>query len=252
MLIDDLSDLDLSPEESNAYLAVLETGGGYASTIAKRARINRATCYNTLTNLERKGLVSHAERSGVRFYLPEPPEVLLNRFEAKAETARRLLPELSALRNASSFTPKLRTYEDKDGVALLFDEIAAASSEILGYTNLDPLSRIFPSALQKFADTLATRSGRARFLTPYDGENEAAIGKFFPQPIAARRLEILCVNKDQFTFRSGTFFYDDKVTIISYDRDELLGVVIQSAVNAETQKAIFDLAWLGATSFIVQ
>ncbi len=252
MLTDDLSDLDLSLEESRAYLAVLELGGGYASTIAKRARINRATCYNTLANLERKGLVSHADRAGVRFYLPEPPEVLANRFETKAETARRILPELAALRSSSSFTPKLRTYEDKDGVAALFDEIASASSEILGYTNLDPLSRLFPSALQKFANTLATRSGRARLLTPFDSANEAVVAEFFPAPIAKRNLEILCVNKDQFTFRSGTFFYDDKVTIISYDRDELLGVVIQSAVNAETQKAIFDLAWLGATSFIVQ
>lgn len=252
MLNDDLSTLGFPPEEVSVYLAVTELGGGYVSTIARKARVNRATCYNTLANLERKGLVSHAERNGVRFYVSEPPQVLLNAFEERYETARRVLPQLSLLRSSSSFTPKIRVYEDKDGVAALFSEIAGARGEVLGYTNLDPLARIFPSALERFASALRDRTARSRFLTPYDSENEAAIATYFAAPIAARKTEILCVNKEQFTFRSGTFFYDDKVTVISYDRDELLGVVMASAVNAETQKAIFDLAWLGATSFIVQ
>ena len=252
MLIDDLSDLDLSPEEAKVYLAILELGGGYVSIIAKKARVNRATCYNTLGNLVQKGLAHFALRQGVRFYLPEPPQVLTNQFEEKYETARRLLPQLNLLHGSSAFTPKLRYYEEKDAVSGLFDDIANSSTEILGYTNLAPLSEILPAALRKFATNLVARNLRARLLTPFDPNNEAIITGFFAQPIALRHLEILCVNKDQFAFRSGTFFYDDKVTIISYDKQELLGVVIESAVNAETQKAIFDLAWLGATSFIVQ
>lgn len=252
MLTDDLALLGLTTEEAKVYLSVLELGGGYVSTIAKKARVNRATCYNTLGNLHKKGLVGYLTRSGVRFYVPEPPQVLTNQFEEKYDTARRVLPQLTLLHGSSAFTPKLRYYEEKEAVSGLFDDIANSSTEILGYTNLVPLSEILPAALRKFSTNLVERKLRARLLTPYDPDNEAVIADFFTEPIAKRHLEILCVNKDQFTFRSGTFFYDDKVTIISYDRDELLGVVIQSAVNAETQKAIFDLAWLGATSFIVQ
>ena len=78
MLKDDLINLGLSEEEVKVYLATLELGGGYVSTIASRAKVHRVTCYNTLGNLVEKSLIHFSKRKNVRFYTPEPPQILLN------------------------------------------------------------------------------------------------------------------------------------------------------------------------------
>ena len=37
--------------------------------------------------------------------------------------------------------------------------------------------------------------------------------------------------------------YDDKVSIISFGEDELVGMIIESHEIADTQRAIFAMAW---------
>lgn len=252
MIYEDLNSLGLNKEEIKVYLAVLELGGGFVSTIAKKAKVNRVTCYNTLSNLVKKGLLTFSNHKNIRFYSPEPPQVILNDFENKYETAKKVLPELLSLQNSSAFTPKIKYYEEKENMTSIFEDMLQTKSEILGYTNLNPLSELFPELLKKFGTNLIEKKIKARLLTPYEAENIKFIKTFFKEAIDKNFLEILCVNSKQFLFKNGVFFYDDKTAIISYDKKELLGVIIESAVNTQTQKAIFDLAWLGATSFVAR
>lgn len=252
MLKEDLMMIGLSEEEIKVYVALLELGGGYVSTIARQANVNRVTCYNTLGNLAKRGLIYFSNHKKVRFYQAEPPQVLLNQIEKKYTTAKKVLPELMALQRSSAFTPQIKYYEDKENIVAIFDDMITAKKEILGYTNLLPLRELFPDTLEKFGKILVDKNIKARFLSPFDGENEACIRTFFSEAVQKNVLEILCVNATQFPFKNGVFLYDDKMAIISYAKDELLGVIVQSAVNTQTQKAMFDLAWLGATSFIVR
>lgn len=252
MLKEDLINIGLSEEEVKVYLAILELGGGYVSTIAKRAKVHRVTCYNTLGNLVKKNLIRFSTSKNIRFYSPEPPQVLLNQIEEKYLTTQKVLPELVALQRSAAFTPKIHYYEQKENIIAIFEDMALTKTEILGYTNFAPLTELFPEVLKKFGTMLVQKKVRARFLSPFDKSNETYIQRFFPDALHNNLLEILCVNATQFPFKNGVFFYDDKMAIISYAKHELLGVIIESAVNTQTQKAMFDLAWLGATSFIVR
>jgi sugar-specific transcriptional regulator TrmB len=252
MIRDDLLQLGLSDEEVKIYLALLELGGGYVSTVARKAKVHRVTSYNTLGNLVKRRLVSYATHKHIRFYSPEPPQVLENQFEEKYETAKKILPELLALQRSASFTPKIRYFEEKENMVTIFDDMAHTTTEILGYTNLLPLHELFPDVIIRFGKTIEERNIKVRLLSPKDIENEHCIEEFFKEPVQTGLMEILCVNPHQYPFKNGIFFYDDKMAIISYAKQELLGVIIQSAVNTQTQKAMFDLAWLGATSFIVR
>lgn len=252
MIKDDLITLGLSEEESKVYLAILELGGGYVSTIARRAKVHRVTCYNTLGNLLKKNLISFTSRKNIRFYAPEPPQILLNQIEEKYLTTQKVLPELISLQRSSAFTPKIRYYEEKANIVSVFEDMALTKTEILGYTNLVPLRELFPDVLVKFGKTLVQKKIKGRFLSPFDEQNESCAKEFFHDAVHKGLLEILCVNPKQFPFKNGVFFYDNKMVIISYAKHELLGVIIESAVNTQTQKAMFDLAWLGATSFIVR
>ncbi len=252
MLHDTLLQLGLTPEEVPVYLATLEIGGGYVSTISRKANVHRVTCYNTLGNLVLKGLVTTSKQKGVLWYTAEPPQVLVNQMEEKRDLATKVLPELLSLHRSSAFTPRIRFFEDKKSILTIFEEMLSARTEILGYTNLSPLGELFGDVLTRFGKGLVQNKLKSRFLSPFDAENTALVERFFAKTIRAGNLEVLCVNPEQFPFKNGVFFYDDKMAIISFDKNELLGVIIQSAVNTQTQKAMFDLAWLGATSFIVR
>lgn len=44
----------------------------------------------------------------------------------------------------------------------------------------------------------------------------------------------------------------DTFGVVSLNKDELLGVIMESPTFARTMKAVFDLAWLGATAFVAK
>jgi len=252
MLKDELVHLGLTEQEGAIYLALLELGGAVVSAVAKKAQVNRVTSYNTLSNLVDKGYVTVSLRRAIQFFTPEPPSLLVSKLEEKYQIAQKVLPELIALQNAASFAPKIRYYEERESITGIFEDMTRAETEILGYTNFASLSELFPQVLGKFAYSILRQNKKVRFLAPNDTENEVCIKKFFAEAISHGLLEIFTVDQQQFPFKNGVFFYDDKMAIISYDKQELLGVIIQSAVNTQTQKAMFDLAWLGATGFIVR
>jgi hypothetical protein len=53
------------------------------------------------------------------------------------------------------------------------------------------------------------------------------------------------VNNQEFIFGSDVLIYGDKVAIISLEQDENYGFIVESSSFARTQRAIFDLAWIG-------
>lgn len=251
MLQEDLLHLGLTKPEIAVYLTLLELGTASVHMIAESAGANRVTTYNTLANLLKKGYATVVLRKRIQFYTAEPPSILVSKLEEKYHIAEKILPELVALQGASVFTPKIKYYEEKESITSIFADMAQAKGELLGYSNFQPLSELFPELLAKFAYTIEKGQKKVRFLIPFDKNNERCINHYFKRVIKAGMMEVFAVNAEQFPFKNGVFFYDDKMAIISYDKRELLGVIIQSAVNTQTQKAMFDLAWLGATSFIV-
>ncbi|MBU1935311.1 hypothetical protein KKF04_04605, partial [Patescibacteria group bacterium] len=60
------------------------------------------------------------------------------------------------------------------------------------------------------------------------------------------------INPKEFMFEYEINIYGDKVSIVSLNPNELMGMIIESPIYAKTQRAIFNLAWLGATSFIAR
>ncbi len=78
-----LQNYGLSEKEARVYLTVLELWTSIASTIARRAELNRATTYTLLEDLKRDGIVNEATKDGVKYYSVISPDVLLNQLEQK-------------------------------------------------------------------------------------------------------------------------------------------------------------------------
>ena len=252
MLINQLEDFGLSEEEARVYLTVLELGGSFASTIAGKSNTPRVNCYYILETLKNKGLITSNLKGNVKFFIAEPPQVLVNQIEEKFEQAKRLLPELMSLTNANAFKPIIRSYEGLEGIKQIFEQTLEAKSEVLGYTNLEALGNLLPDYLPSYLNKLVKKRIKVRLLTPSTEAARNFVEKFYPKKYPEELVEILFVNPKEFAFENHISIYDNSVAITSLNPDELMGVHMQSGVYARTQKAIFDLSWLGATSFVAQ
>jgi len=251
-VITELLKLGLTDEEAKVYLAVLEINGGPVSTIARKAGINRVGCYHTLEKLKRKRLLSQYDKNGVKCFAPEEPEKLEELALERVHIAKSLLPQLKSLTGSLGFKPKIRFYEGQEGVERVFSESLSAKKEILGYTNLKTVTEFFPAFFRDYTHTRLKKGIKTRYLSPNTAESVHVIDPFLPPRYDPNLIEILLVNKEQFPFENEVLIFGNTVGIVSLKKEELLGLLIESASFARTMRAVFDLAWLGATAFVAK
>jgi sugar-specific transcriptional regulator TrmB len=251
-MIAELLKLGLTDEEAKVYLAVVEINGGAVSVIARKAGINRVSCYHTLEKLKAKRLLSQYDKGGVKCFAPEPPEKLEEIELEKVNIAKSLLPQLKSLTGALGFKPKIRFYEGQEGVERVFMESLTAKKEILGYTNLKAVTEFFPAFFREYTAMRLKKGIKTRYLSPNTVESVHVIDPFLSKNYDPNLIEILLVNKDQFPFENEILIFGNTVGIVSLKKEELLGLLVESATFARTMRAVFDLAWLGATAFVAK
>lgn len=251
MFFPDFKKLDLTETEGKVYLALLELGGGYVSAIARRAKLPRVNCYHTIENLLEKGLVTYITKNKVRYYSPESPQKLVSVLEQKAKYAKNIMPDLEAMTSALALRPKIKYYEGMEGLkSILDDTLTAKNKELLGYSNLQSASNLFGEYIKEYASKKVKRNIKTRLICPSSQDSFEYIKDYYPKEFPPELIEILFVNPREFWFEHEIVIYDNKVAVISLNKDELIGMIFESAVYAGSQRAIFNLAWLGASSFI--
>lgn len=251
-MINELTDLGLTTEEAKIYLAILELGGSYASNIAKKAGVNRATCYHTLNNLKQKGLLNSYIKGKALWFNAEDPKKFISIEREKLEKAKLLIPQLLSISNTLTFKPKIRFYEGIEGVKTILEDSLTSKEEILGYTNIKALGELLPGYFAKFCSKKVENKIKTRYLAPSSGEGVDLINQFYPKNYDKNLLQILLVNKNEFFFENEIAIYENKVAIISLNPNELTALLIESATLAKSMKSIFNLAWLGATAFVAK
>lgn len=253
MSIPALEQLGLTDEEAQVYYALLQLGGSYVSAIAKKSGVHRVVCYKVLDGLVAKGLVSSFLKNNIKHYAVESPTILIRKQREKLELAERLLPELLSVTNALAYKPKIQYYEGVEGIKNIFEETLSATGEMLGYTNLERIPDVVPEEfLRDWARRKIAKGIKTRMLSPHTPKALRYLATYYPEGFDPALVEILFVHPRQFPFQYEITIYGSNVAILSLNRDELMGLIIESPVYADTQRAIFQLAWLGATSFVAK
>ena len=250
MIKNDLEKLGFAAEEVEAYIALLELGGGFVSTIAKKAGAHRVTTYNTLENLTKKGYAKYSKKRGIKYYYPINPQFILNQIEENYVTAKTLVPELLNLQTTHASKPMIQFFEGAQEIENVFDDILNTEGEVLGFTNYQKAEELFPNYFKDYNSKALKLAKKHRLLCPNDAYHADFIKQNLTERIQAGILEIFAVNPKEFPFEDAQYIYGDKVAIISFD--EAIAVIIESPSNARTNKSIFNLTWLGATSFVAK
>jgi len=256
-LIKELRSIGLSEKAALVYAAVLELGVAFPSGVAEITKLNRTTVYHILTDLAVKGLVTEIEQKKKQCYQAEPPKRLINftkmqirLAEDAAERAKKILPDIEGLFKLTLNKPRVRFFEGVNGILAVYEDHIAQKEpyEMLGISNVEALIPSLPKEFvakyvrEKVKIGIKTRAifPDSKFSEAYDKEVYRGVDKRF-QP------KVKFIPKEKFPFHSEiTVYGGDKVSIINFQKDVLIGVIIEEKTIADMMRMTFDLAWMGA------
>ncbi|HSR89388.1 MAG TPA: helix-turn-helix domain-containing protein [Candidatus Udaeobacter sp.] len=252
-----LRKIGLSEKEAAIYSAVLDLGFAFPSKIAEITKLNRSTVYKILMNLSVKGLLTEIEKNKKICYQIERPQKLMlfakeqvSLAEDRLEETKKIIPNIEGLFSAISNKPKVRFFEGLDGILNVYEDHISETEpyEMLGYSNVEELMKVMPEPFKKkYIKAKEKNEITARGIFP---NNQFGIDygkKIYQETNKKFWPKIRFIPADQFPFKGEVTIYGkNKVSIIDFHENFLIGIIIEDLTIAGMMRMIFELAWKGA------
>lgn len=240
----------LEKKRAEVYLALLQVGCVPVKDVAKAAGVKRTTAYSILKTLEKDGFAALAMDGKKQVFVPEDPAMMLSQLKSKQTVLERLMPELRSIYNLLPSKPRVKFYEGLEGIKAIFeDTLVTRPKEIVGFTSIDDLFNIFGDFAVDYAHRKGEANIPARAIALDTPMARGYAKKYYVgvKPEAAPKIRFLPPNK--FPLKNRIYVYSNKFAFMSLEPAELMGVIIESAAVADTQRLIFELAWEAAERY---
>lgn len=238
-----LSRFGLTEKEAKAFLELIALGASPVAEWAKQAQINRSSMYVILEKLQKDGLVTTFTSNGVSHVqaipIVELKALINDKEDFLAETKsqfEKLLPELQKLEKNNGVTPKVKFYEGKKRVETMYEEVLKENS-FCAFFNPQRIKTYMPEYFDKIPQNLRQNGGVAKELLIPCKEASEYIEKYLSPK---HQIKLLGSKVD---FSSDTIITNQKIYLVGYSKDDVVGTEIWNEELAQTQATLFDLIW---------
>lgn len=225
-----LESLGFSPNEIKVYLTLNDYGSCKAGKIARIAKIDRSSCYNSLKLLIEKGLVSYVLIGKVKWFQAVEPRRLLVYLNEQAEDVKGILPELEARHKISKIKGQVRLFKGLKGVRTILQDILATGKENLVFGNESQLEERMSAYQKQFVRQLKEKKIFVRQIVREDRETKTSnpnLARYVPKTVKSSMV---------------TNIYGDKIGLIIWT-DEPEGIIIENVAAAKAYKSYFEFMW---------
>ena len=236
-----LKELGLTDNEIKAYLALLETGTGQASLIAKKTGLPRSTARFTLDLLMERGLCLRTKKGPSFIYIAENPKKLLYLIESEREKIdgreaglNRILGDLQKIFNPAAILPKVVFYESFEGMERLMDDITKDPSDISSFGAGDYFIKSFPDLIAKIRSRAKLGNAKIKVIRPLKYKD---LHKDDPKTLESRYFLELDELKVDFQISKN------QVCISSIEKNAPMSILIENTEIAKAFRQIFDELW---------
>jgi sugar-specific transcriptional regulator TrmB len=233
----------LNAKEIKTFLKMLELGAQPISVLARHVGTPRSTMYLIVEELKRTHLIEEFERAGIKYVKAIPvvriADVLKVRKTEIDQTTQLLeekLPELEALENKLSITPKVKFYEGKEAVMKMYEAILK-EKEFVAMFNPEFVKRVMPEYHFKIPEAIKQEKLTVRELL-IDGPEACEYKNRFDSD----HHQIRMLPKGM-SFASDTIIAGERIYMISYGEKDLSAIEIWNASLADTQRVTFEELW---------
>lgn len=232
-------------KEATIYLAVLEAGEGTIGSIATKTRLKRSTVYTNVEQLIARGTLSVQVRKGIKRVSALPPHVLLERFRHAVASAENVLPALLEMAYTSPLKPRIRFLEGIEGIKEAILEVNTVTKAEPGMIFTD-YARMPKEVFSLIRKTVENRRASKNFLRIIVSQNPRNL-EVQKEQERLHYAEHRVANFPETSFPLElTLFGNSKVGFLSFEKNELFAVMIDSIAIYRTLKNIFELVWVNA------
>ena len=242
-----LQDLGFSKNEIAVYRSLLSLDSGTVTDIAKKADINRTSCYDILASLSSRGLVGKFKKKKKTFfqagdprrlnaYLEREKEEFSKQIQKKQRALDAVMPELMSQMEPQSTKPKVTFYEGKKGMREAYEDTLTADDGILAYANVETMHKGLPDFFPEYYKRRADAGIHIKAIMP----NNAA-SKNRAKKDKEEDRESIIFEDTSLTFSPEVNIYNDKTLIASWK--EKMAVVIESKEFADLQRLTYKILW---------
>lgn len=234
-----LYDNGFSKKEARLYLTVLALGEATFSQVAKKATLQRSTVYGLIDAMKEKGLLSILRKRGINHVSALSPKLLIAKFDDAAQRAHNALPQLIEFAYASPVKPRIYFYDGVDGIKQILIEAAATKKDYIGFIDYELMPpEVYVYIRKKVAPERRKHGNTLKLIMPDNPVNvkiqneyqEQVTHKTIPFPTRKNHVEIL-------------LYGDSKIGCMSFLKNEMFGVVIQSEGIFQTLSDLFNYVW---------
>lgn len=225
------------PEEAAVYLASTSLGEATVSDIAKKAHLPRTSCYHILASLMEKGLVNFYQKRKRRYYLAENPQKFFIMIREQEAALKEAMPQLQALRSATGAKPSVSFYQGPEGINVILNNILEHQHSLCALTSIDDLMEVIGDDLFAFIEKRKKKFLRVQLLTNKTPTSFALKEK------DAQELRVTRFLPENVELKTANFIYGDRVAIISPNVKTPMGIIIEDASIAATQRVLFETLW---------
>lgn len=242
-----LHKIGLGHHETRLYISLLHNGEQTASFLSKELSIPRTTTRGALDRLSNMGIVTKIYKRNTQYYSPLPPSSLKNLLEEALEEKKQLLqdftklsPTIEQLYTYTNIVPKVQVFEGEKQLIEAFNmSLYEENKEILIFTSYEFLKN--PIIRKNDDDVyikLRVKKGiSARVLVGKTTES-SKMQSYSPHELRERRFI-----PEKYRLPGNIHIYGNSVMYFTAKEGEYLAVLIQSAMAAETLKALFEFMW---------
>ncbi|MDD2487678.1 MAG: helix-turn-helix domain-containing protein [Candidatus Gracilibacteria bacterium] len=246
MMLSILQQIGLNENEAKIYLASLELGNTQAGRIIKQTGLARATVYDGLERLIKKGLVIKSTKKDTTVFSPDDPEKLEYFLELQQKSIKKamnnlggILPQLKKLKNPYMQLPSVRMYEGIEGIKTIFDDSLSAKEIIYTYVNVYDMEKhidkdMHDEYLKKRKELKIFKKGLL-IDTPFSRKHYENYDKSCSE---ARFLK-----KEAMPFHIEMNIYDGKISYVTYRDKNPIGIIIEDEDIYRIHRSTFEMIW---------
>lgn len=222
----------LTPNEAKLYLLLLKEGPGKATALAAKAGMQRMGVYDTLRQLEKKGLTGKVDRDGVTEFVASPPATLFSYLDEKRGMLESVMPLLAQpYENGEKTTVSVMA--GKGGLRTVLEDILELKTDFCVYHGQLAIADALPKFFQIFNEKRKRLGIRARWV-------------LLDTPDARKKAEKVPMTEFRYigtaSLSGGVWWtYADRLVLfVMDDPDQAVTILIKSAGLSKAFQKSFD------------
>lgn len=237
--------LGLTEKEIAVYSTLLALGKASASEVITQSGLKRGNTYDILYKLEALGLIAKFMSDGKLHFQVEPPERLLSlataqqqRVRAAEENLKSFLPLLNSQYQLSVGKPTVKYFEGEKGIHEVFSDIYSPKKEpVYGCVDLETADKTLPNHIVRKLIPLRVKNKLMAYTILGDSVEARAIS----MDDAKQLRKSLLIDKEKYPLPAEIDVYEDKIAMLTFDKGNFIGLVIQNQSLATSMRSIFKL-----------